>query len=113
VADDPVLLHAQLIDAARRLLEEHGLIVRAPSLLDMTYRDLQSLGAQGVALYWLADRLGGVWASRPDEPLVNVIRSGSASDPRLLAELARELRKVGIRDLDEHLPPDDPAWDRP
>jgi hypothetical protein len=61
------------------------------------------LASQGHALYWLIDQLRFSWASRPDTPLSDVLKI----EPRRRIEwLARELRKVGILDLDELSPRD-------
>jgi hypothetical protein len=109
-------LRQQLIHAALRVLEDEGLVVQPRSLLDMSHRELRDLASKGMAqsyaLLWLIDRIPS-WASRPNESLVSVIKAGQGSDPGLLAEVARELHAVGIPDMDDWLPPDDPGWDRP
>jgi hypothetical protein len=114
VADLPAQLRAQVVDAALRVLEDEGLVVRPRSLLEMSRDELRKLGygglAQGYALLWLADRVPS-WASRPDQPLVNIIKAGQGSDPRVLADMARKLHAVGIRDLDDWLPSEE--WEPP
>jgi len=106
----------QVVYAALRVLEDAGLVVPPRSLLDMSYDELRDMGCRGIgqgyALLWLTDRFAS-WASRPSEPLVNVIKAGQGSDHHLLAEVARGLHAVGIHDLDDWLPPGDPGWDRP
>jgi hypothetical protein len=115
VADGPDLLRAQLVEAAVRLLEDEGVVVPPRSLLDMSYRDIRDLAGRGFsqsyALLWLSDRIPS-WVSRPDVALVNVIKAGQGSDPRMLAEIARELHAVGIHDLDDLLPQEEPPGDQ-
>jgi hypothetical protein len=107
MADLPAQLRAQVADAALRVLEDEGLVVRPRSLLEMSRDELRELAfgglAQVYALLWLADRVPS-WASRPDEPLVSILKSGQGSDPRVLADMAQELHAVGIHDLDDWLP---------
>jgi hypothetical protein len=113
---EAVPLRAQLVEAALRLLEDEGLVVPPRSLLDMSRRELRDMGCRGLAqsyaVLWLTERIAA-WPSHPDVPLVNIIRGGPASDPEVLADIAQELHAVGIRDLDDWLPLDDPGWDRP
>lgn len=91
-------------EAALRDLEEAGLVRRPPNLLDLTWHDVRHLAGQGYALFWLLGQLSHAWASRPDTPLVDVLKQV----PRVRAAyLARELGVAGIHDLDELLLPDD------
>jgi hypothetical protein len=110
VADVSAQLRAQVADAALRVLEDEGLVVRPRSLLEMSRDELRTMAfdglAQSYALVWLSERVAS-WASRPDEPLVSIIKAGQGSDPRVLADMARKLHAVGIRDLDDWLSADD------
>jgi hypothetical protein len=94
------LLHAH---SAVESLRDAEVLREPPSLLELDYRALIATGARGMRLLWLADQLSPVWASRPDTALSTVLKT-ERSDR--IAWFARELRKVGIFDLDELSPRD-------
>ena len=75
-------------------------------MLELNYRELIEDGLRefkrGNAKLWLADQLSPTWASRPERTLADVLKI----EPRQRIEfLASQLRKVGIRDLDQLSPP--------
>jgi hypothetical protein len=73
--------------------------VSPKSLLDMTYREVQAIVRRGIALAYMLDRWGlPHWASRPDTPLVDVLKTMS---PANIEDVAKVLRAVGIHDLDQ------------
>jgi hypothetical protein len=81
---------------------------RDDSLLGMRRDQLAHLARQGHALLWLLDRLPA-WAAHPERILADVLKI----EPRDRVEwLARELRMVGLTDLDELLGPE-LRWDPP
>jgi hypothetical protein len=84
-------------------LQEVGALREPRGLLDMNRREIDQLVERGLALMWLVDQLGMSWATRPELPMVDVLKIES---PKRIAYLARQLRKVGIHDLDELSPPD-------
>jgi hypothetical protein len=82
--------------------------LRDDSLLGMRRDQLAHLARQGHALLWLLDRLPN-WAAHPERTLADVLKI----EPRDRVEwLARELRIVGLTDLDELLGPE-LRWDPP
>lgn len=90
---------------ALRALEDAGLVRPAPSLLDMSRLQMERLALQGFALGWLVNRPEfETWRTRPRMRLSEVIKRVPRAN---LVEIATELGKVGIHDLDELLLPDD------
>ncbi len=87
-------------------LEQAGVLERNPtalSLPSMNRWQVGRLAAQGHALLWLLDQLSPTWASRPDRTFADIVK---IEPPKRVAWFARELRRVGLHDLDELSPPD-------
>jgi hypothetical protein len=101
-------LAAKEADAADANLKAAGFprTRTTPNLLDATYRDLQRVVAHSAGIAFVLDRLAPVWASRPDTPLIDVIK---IARPDALAQLAEVLHNVGLHDLDEVLADDGPT----
>ncbi len=101
---------AALAQQALRELELAGFIERPPTLLEMTRRDLERLVLQGIALNWMLEQLAlHHWRSNPTATMSQIIKR---LPRRNLVEIAHQLGKVGIHDLDELLLPADPEVDR-
>jgi hypothetical protein len=80
-------------------LEQAGTLRKAPSLLDLTFREVQAVVRRGIALAYMLDRWGlPYWASRPDTPLIDVLKT---MPPSQIEDVAKVLRAVGITDLDQ------------
>jgi hypothetical protein len=89
-----------LAGAASQALKESTSVreVSPKTLLDMTFREVEAVVRRGVALAYMLDRWGlPYWASRPDTPLVDVLKT---MPPDQIEDVARVLRVVGIHDLD-------------
>lgn len=85
-------------------LKDAGALPKPPhGLLGMNRHEVDQLVGRGLGLMWLMDQLGMSWATRPDLPLVDVLK---IEPPARIAFLARQLRRVGIHELDELSPPD-------
>ena len=94
---------AELAGASIGELRDVGALREPRGLLDMSRHEVDQLVDRGLGLMWLVDQLGMSWATRPDMPMVDVLK---IEPPARIAFLARQLRRVGIHDLDELSPPD-------
>ncbi|HET6754865.1 MAG TPA: hypothetical protein VFH23_13060 [Jiangellaceae bacterium] len=92
-----------LAGAALGDLKDAGALREPRGLLDMNRHEVDLFVERGLGLFWLMDQLGMSWATRPDMALVDVLK---VEPVKRIAFLARQLRKVGIHDLDELSPPD-------
>jgi hypothetical protein len=93
----------ELADSALGELHDVGALHEPRGLLDMTKNEIDQLVERGLGLMWLVDQLGMSWATRPTLPMVDVLK---VEPPARIAYLARQLRRVGIHELDELSPPD-------
>jgi hypothetical protein len=84
-------------------LKAAGVLQPLPSLLEMSYRDIQRLVQHGAVLAWLADQLANRWAPWPDLPLSDMLKTERRDR---IESFARMLAQAGIHDLDELLLPD-------
>ncbi len=94
---------AELAGASITELRDVGALREPRGLLDMSRHEVDQLVDRGLGLMWLVDQLGYPWATRPELPMVDVLK---IEPPKRIAYLARELRRVGIHELDELSPPD-------
>jgi hypothetical protein len=93
-------LAAAETSAAHENMERAGFRWTPPRspLLHATYEDLKRIVARAAAISFVLDRLGPVWSSWPNRPLIDVLKTLRRSQ---LAQLAKALRSVGLHDLDE------------
>ena len=94
---------ADLAGAALGDLKDLGALRELRGLLDMNRNQVDQLVERGLGLMWLIDLLGFSWSTRPAMPMVDVLK---IETPARIAFLARQLRRVGIHELDELSPPD-------
>jgi hypothetical protein len=73
-----------------------GSVPTSRGLLDLTYSELQAEVRRGVALGWVLDRLGPVWASRPATPLVDVIKILRPAEVEHLATVLRDVAGIEL-----------------
>ena len=93
----------ELAGAAVGELQDADVLREPPGLLELNRHEVDLIVERGLGLMWLVDQLGYSWSTRPDTPLVDVLK---VEPVKRIAFLARQLRKVGIHDLDELSPPD-------
>jgi hypothetical protein len=96
-------LAVELAGAAVGELQDVDVLRQPPGLLELNRHEVGLIVERGLALMWLMDQLGMSWATRPDVPMVDVLKIEPVTR---IAYLARQLRKAGIHDLDELSPPD-------
>ena len=94
---------ADLAGAALGDLKDVGALSEPRGLLDMNRHQVDQLVDRGLGLMWLVDQLGMSWATRPEHAHGRRLK---IEPPTRIAFLARQLRKVGIHELDELSPPD-------